>query len=247
MKKSKNGFTLIELPVVRKSERSAFTLIELLVVIAIIAILAALLVPAVSSALERGRQAMCTNNLHQIGIAMTLYSNDHDGFWPPPKVGDIMWSKLVGDYLPQRGDNDTSPEHEIFACPSHGYTLRNGATQASRTYTATETLFGQRGNSLDRFVPRDPIDIPAPSNSYLAGEGKQQSDSNSCDSATRWNIFNYDLRRARSLEGHKSTSKMDFRHNGIMSLLMADASVRSLKFDEADSVTQEQWQGRSIR
>lgn len=228
-----------------KARIKGFTLIELLVVIAIIAILAALLVPAVSSALERGRQAMCTNNLHQIGIAMTLYSNDHDGFWPPPKVGDIMWSKLVGDYLPQRGDNDTSPEHEVFACPSNGFTLRNGATKASRTYTASEALFGQLGTKLDLYTPRDPIDISAPSNTYLAGEGKQQGHSNSCDSSTRWNIFSYDLRRAGA--DYEGTSKMDFRHNGIMSVLMADASVRGLKFNEADTVTQAQWQGRDIR
>ena len=62
----------------RKRERAAFTLIELLVVVAIIAILAALLFPALKSALERGRQAHCTSNQRQILVGVRTYGNDHD-------------------------------------------------------------------------------------------------------------------------------------------------------------------------
>lgn len=57
----------------------AFTLIELLVVIAIIAILAALLVPAVTKALESGRRSSCASNLRQIAIASFSFAVDHDG------------------------------------------------------------------------------------------------------------------------------------------------------------------------
>ena len=62
--------------------RSAFTLVELLVVIAIIAILISLLLPALSQARSTAQGATCLTNERQIGLALALYFNDWNGWWP---------------------------------------------------------------------------------------------------------------------------------------------------------------------
>ncbi len=73
----------VNIPAGRHSEKGfGFTLVELLVVIAVIAVLVALLLPALSSAKERGRRTVCLSNLRQIGIAIQSYAGDNGGKIP---------------------------------------------------------------------------------------------------------------------------------------------------------------------
>jgi len=82
--------------------RAGFTLIELLVVIAVIALLASLLLPALTKAREMGRRIKCVSNLRNINLAFMLYVQDWDGYFMyhnPPSWYDLYTGSFANDYL----------------------------------------------------------------------------------------------------------------------------------------------------
>ncbi len=114
--------------------KRSFTLIELLVVIAIIALLAAMLMPALGKAKEMARKASCASNQKQLGMMNILYGNDYKYFVPksiyrPGQYQEVYWYELIGQHLGWKscgtqglyrpgGRVEPRTTPSIFMCPS---------------------------------------------------------------------------------------------------------------------------------
>ena len=141
----------MKMPIENRAERRGFTLIELLVVIAIIAILAAMLLPALAAAKQKAYTAQCVSNMKQMGLATFLYAGDYRECFPyglnfsdPTWADPAAWHIMI---LPYMGST-TNSASKVFACPSEtvpqlpdGTTFPNGKYLFQFDYCANEYIF----------------------------------------------------------------------------------------------------------
>ena len=211
--------------------RRGFTLIELLVVIAIIAILAALLLPALGRAKGSAQRIACSSNLRQIGLALRLYTLEHDGRMPPRELFVNLWPTQLQPHY---------SDLQLLRCPAdlaanQAGAVTNGlADSAARSYLMNgfqDAVLEMQGGSL----PPKGVPLPALRESAISRPAETITFGEKASlSAQFYLVLNLDAERyLGDLE--------ESRHGGAGGVLnksggsnhaFADGSVRNLRYGQ---------------
>lgn len=208
----------------RASRREPFTLIELLVVIAIIAILAAMLLPALNQAREKAHDASCRNQLRQIAAAGAAYYLDHNNFpsesfylTPGEYPGDIG---TLGGYLGYA--KSSSMRNTVFTCPKAGkaYPCDHPLWPMNRTYAISRyasSAYKSGSNWLPRTGCARLSQIKSPSKMVYFADSPAILDAN----PSRNNRHYHNLVLKEDMDA-KYLSPLYFVHDGRINIAWVD-------------------------
>ena len=227
----------------RCSPRRGFTLIELLVVIAIIAILAAILFPVFAQAREKARQTSCVSNMRQLGMAITMYVSDNDGYpmhsSPSSMSPRRRWADAIFPFV---------KNEKLFTCPSAPPDLfrKPWAHNAQSFYGGYGYNYQYLGNSRFPFAAPDAA-VQAPAETILVAD----TFGGGYDAGIR-NAGNYvvdppvtSARGSGKASGYYGSggecggawgcrSVPAERHTGMISVTFADGHAKSMKLSRLD-------------
>ncbi len=219
----------------RVRRQRAFTLIELLVVVAIIALLAALLLPALRGARARARTVGCTNNLRQLGLAYQMYFGDYSEVFPTYTIATLPNAhyegyRMLGPYV--------GKSKKVLLCPADPYTRSPYSNPVS--YMVSERCVENDDNNTDPPQDRPALKLSAvrsPSKLVVLREFHAPPNHVGTYSSAEDNItipqldvwmhvyfFRYDL--TATYNGVAFYSAYWTAHQGGSNMLFADGGVR---------------------
>ena len=194
------------------TRRRAFTLIELLVVIAIIAILAAMLLPALSRSKQTAKRIVCVNHLKQLALATVMYVMDNDSYYPSSNSPDKWPQAIRSGYQNLR----------ILVCPDDK-SVNGGADETASADLAPRSYLINAWTDYFDLLPQPVLYevmpegvVEQPSETILFGEKQEEQGD-----------FLMDLRT-----GNEATVLDQTRHAGGADYAFADGSARFLRFGQ---------------